>query len=49
MFRSTADAPAGAELLDRIKPVFLAGPAATSRKLHMFFLSRGSQIRAWPL
>jgi len=43
MFRGNANTPpAGAELLDKISPGFLAEPAAT-RKLRVFFISCGTE------
>ena len=44
MFRGTANAaPAGAALLDKISPGFLADPAATNKKLRLLFFSCGTE------
>jgi enterochelin esterase family protein len=44
MFRATATTPpAGAELLDKISPGFLADPSATNKKLRLFFVSCGTE------
>ncbi len=44
MFRGTATAPpAGSELLGKISPGFLDDPAATNKKLRLFFVSCGTE------
>jgi enterochelin esterase-like enzyme len=44
MFRgNAATPPAGAELLDKISPGFLTDPAATNKKLRVFFVSCGTE------
>src|SRR5271157_2736725 len=44
MFRGAANAaPAGAALLDKISPGFLADPAATNKKLRLLFFSCGTE------
>jgi enterochelin esterase family protein len=44
MFRGTANTPPiGSELLDKISPGFLADPAATNKKLRVFFISCGTE------
>jgi enterochelin esterase family protein len=44
MFRGNANsAPAGAELLGKISPGFLNDPAATNKKLRVFFISCGTE------
>jgi hypothetical protein len=42
-FRGAADAPGGAALLGKINPDFLADPAATNKKLRLFFSSCGTE------
>jgi enterochelin esterase-like enzyme len=49
MFRGGAGAPpAGAELLDKISPGFLADPVATNKKLRVFFVSCGMEDPRMP-
>ena len=42
-FRGTADAPGGSQLLEKMSPGFLSDPAATNKKLRLFFLSCGTE------
>ena len=49
MFRgATGGPPAGAELLDKISPGFLADPAAANKKLRLFFVSCGTEDPRMP-
>jgi enterochelin esterase-like enzyme len=43
IFGGTSGAPTGAMLLDKISPGFLADPAATNKKLRLFFFSCGTE------
>jgi enterochelin esterase-like enzyme len=43
MFGSTSGPIAGAELLDKISPGLLSNPAATNKKLRLFFFSCGTE------
>jgi enterochelin esterase-like enzyme len=43
MFRGAPDAPGGAALLEKISPDFFVDPAATNKKLRLFFFSCGTE------
>jgi len=48
MFGGTASAPSGAMILDKISPGFFADPAATHKKLRLFFFSCGVEDPRMP-